>query len=84
VRRFRIDAQDFNFSCLKARMGYTAPQNFRILVLEMIRLCPQALKNRGAQVLLDGAAIASMGYDTIADLDRESRWLLTLDSLKNP
>lgn len=84
VRRFRIDAQHFDFSCLKARMGFSAPQNFRTLVLEMIRLFPQALKNRGAQVLLDGAPVPSMGYDAIADLDRESRWLLTLDSLKNP
>jgi len=84
VRRFRIDALDFNFSCLKARMGYTAPQNFRTLIQEMSRLCPQAIKNRGTQILLDGAPVASMGYDAITDLDRESRWLLTLDSLKDP
>jgi hypothetical protein len=42
------------------------------------------MKNRGTQILLDGAAVASMGYDTIADLNREDRWLLTLDGLKNP
>lgn len=84
VRRFRIDAQNFDFSCLKARMGFTAHQNFRILVLEMIRLCPQAMISRGTKVLFDSAPIASMGYDSIADLDRESRWLLTLDSLQNP
>jgi hypothetical protein len=35
-------------------------------------------------VLLDNAPISSVAYDVIADLDRESRWLLTLDSLKNP
>lgn len=84
TRRIRVDAQDFNFACLKARMGYSVPQNFRTLVQELARLCPQASTSRGARILLDGGAVATMGYDAATDLERESRWLLTLDALKNP
>ena len=44
VRRFRVDAQDFNYSCLGESMKYAATDNFRSLV-EMIasRAGPVAL-----------------------------------------
>lgn len=81
-QRLRIDAQDFDFSCLRGRMAYNVASNFKILVAELAQHAPGATRNRGAQVLLDGKPLREMGYESLAELERESRWLLTLRAVK--
>jgi hypothetical protein len=79
VRRLRVDAQDFDFSLLGERKGFDAPGNFR-KVLETLR--PGAARlNTGAEGLLAGKPVRELGYETVADLEREARWLLTLGAL---
>ncbi len=80
LRRLRIDAQDFDYACLGQRKGYDAPGNFRRL-LEMLSPAAKSL-NAGARGLLDSKPVRELGYDSLADLDREARWLFTLESLK--
>jgi len=77
-RRMRIDASHFDFSCLKERMLYQAQGNLKLLVGDLVQAAPDAWKNHGARVLLEGRPIRTMGYGSIEDLERESRWLLTL------
>lgn len=81
LRRLRIDYHDFDYSCLGQRKGYDAPGNFRRL-LELLSPAARQL-NAGARCLLDGKPVRELGYDSLVDLDRESRWLLTLQSLKS-
>lgn len=80
--RLRIEPQRFDFSCLKARMGYGVSGNLRILLEELTRHAPAAAASRGAKILLEGRPVREMGYDGPSDLDRESRWRLTLSALK--
>ena len=80
--RFRIDAQSFDYSCLKARMGYNALGNFKQLLTEFAVRAQGAVFNRGAKKLLEGRPVREMGYESLEDLERESRWLLSLASLR--
>lgn len=84
AERLRIDAQDFDYSGLKAKMGYNASGNFRQLLLELTGGAKAAWANRGTQMLLDGKPVREMGYESLEDLERECRWLLTLRSLRPP
>jgi hypothetical protein len=80
--RYRVDAQHFDYSFLKARMAFGAFANFRATILELSDRAPGAIKNKGFSALLDGKPLGQLGYESLADLDRESRWLLTLRALK--
>ncbi|MGK7312701.1 MAG: hypothetical protein ACN0LA_10740 [Candidatus Longimicrobiales bacterium M2_2A_002] len=77
-RRARIDASQFDFSCLGDRMVYQAQANLKLLVGDLVETAPAAWLNHGARVLLEGRPIRTMGYRSLDDLDREARWLLTL------
>ena len=78
LRRLRIDAQHFDYSFLKERKLYQIFGNFKLLVADLVKAAPGAWQNHGTRVLLDGRPIQSMGYGSLADLERETRWLLTL------
>jgi len=80
-QRLRIDAQDFDYSLLGERMAYGTMTNFRQLVADAAARSPQALRSRGARTILEGRPLREMGYESLADLERESRWLLTLQAL---
>ncbi|MEK7746106.1 MAG: hypothetical protein AAB576_05520 [Elusimicrobiota bacterium] len=80
--RLRVDARRFDFSCLKTRMVYDVLGNFRQLIRELAGQSAVASRNRGVRVLLEGKPIREMGYDGAKDLERESRWLLTLQALR--
>jgi hypothetical protein len=80
--RLRILAEDFDYSCLKGKMTYNTIENFRSLIEAITHSSPLALRNRGTRVLIERRPINNMGYDTIEDMERESRWLLTLRELK--
>ena len=79
-RRLRVNAQDFDFSCLGERKGYDAAGNFRRLLESKAPLA--AALNVGARGLLDGRPVRELGYESLDDLEREARWLLTLIALK--
>ncbi|MBI3549143.1 MAG: hypothetical protein HY078_08905 [Elusimicrobia bacterium] len=84
LRRFRIDFGDFNYACLGSRMGYSSVSNFRALVETIAAKAPSAARNQGTTALLDGKPVHALGYDSLKDLDRECRRLLTLASLRDP
>ena len=81
LRRLRIDAQHFDYSFLKERKLYFLMGNFKLLVGDLAQAAPAAWRNHGARVLLENQPIQTMGYDSLADLERETRWLLTLQAL---
>ena len=83
ARRFRIDGNAFNYGCLGSGMRQGAFPNFRVLLEELRRRAPSAALNMGAEALLAGRPVGALGYDGPADLDRETRWKLTLAALKN-
>ena len=78
-RRLRIDPSHFDFSFLGERMLYQAQGNLKLLVARLVARTPEAWLNHGARVLLEGRPVRTMGYRSMEDLDREARWLLTLD-----
>lgn len=82
ARRVRIEGGRFDFSCLGARKGYNILANVKVLVGMLSAAAPAAALNRGARVMVEGRPLREMGYDTLADLERESRWRLTLAALK--
>lgn len=79
LRRFRLDAQDFDYSCLGEQKGYDAPGNFR-KALQALAGGARTL-NAGVEGLLSGRPVRQLGYESLADLEREARWLLTLAAL---
>lgn len=80
--RLRVDAQGFDYSCLKARKVYDAFGNFKQLLGDLVDLAPRARRSRGAELLLAGKPVREAGYEGLADLEREERWLLTLRALQ--
>jgi hypothetical protein len=83
LRRLRVDAQNFDYSFLKERKLYQVMGNFKLLVGDLVKGTPEAWQNHGTRVLLESKPIQTMGYGTLADLERETRWLLTLQQLNN-
>jgi hypothetical protein len=83
LKRLRVDSQSFDYSFLKERKLYQIMGNFKLLVSDLVKGTPEAWQNHGTRVLLEGKPIQTMGYVTLADLERETRWLLTLQQLAN-
>lgn len=81
AKRFRIDALQFDYSFLKERKEYSVMNNFKLLLNDFVTLAPKAWHNRGTDILLQNKPIREMGYESLADLERETRWFLTLQSL---
>ena len=77
LRRRRIDAQHFDYAYLKERKLYYVLGNFKQLVGDLVQSAPEAWRNHGARVLLDNKPMQTMGYESLADMERETRWLLT-------
>jgi hypothetical protein len=81
-RRLRIAAARFDFSCLKERKLYQAQANCKLLIGDLARMAPDAWRNHGTKILLEGKPMHTMGYVSLEDLEREARWLLTLRALE--
>lgn len=81
ARRMRIDASAFNFSGLGDRMQFHGQANLKRLLEDLVQAVPEAWMNHGALVLLKGKPIRTIGHRSLADLEREARWLLTLRGL---
>jgi hypothetical protein len=80
-RRLRVNSQNFDYSFLKERKLYQVFGNFKLLLGDLTKATPTAWTNHGTRVLLEGKPIQTMGYGSLADLERETRWLLTLQTL---
>jgi hypothetical protein len=78
--RWRVEAEHFDYSFLKERKLYFLMGNFKLLVGDFVQAAPAAWRNHGARVLLENKPVQTMGYDSLTDLERETRWLLTLQS----
>jgi len=78
LRRRRIDAQRFDYSFLKERKLYFLMGNFKLLLGDLVQAVPAVWRNHGTRVLLDNKPVQTMGYESLQDLERETRWLLTL------
>ena len=76
--RYRIDAQNFDYSYLKKRMLHHSFGNFKMLLSDVIQITPCALHNRGTGVIMKSQPVSTMGYGSLADFERESQWLWTL------
>ena len=80
-RRLRIAASKFDYSCLGPRKLFQAQANLKLLIGDLVAASPAAWRNHGTRVLLEARPIQQMGYGSLKDLDKEERWLLTLQSL---
>ena len=80
ARRLRIEARAFDYSMLGPKMAHAAEVNFGILVGEIASRAPSALRGKGTRGFVNKTG--DWRYDSLADLDREERWLLTLSALK--
>jgi len=81
LRCLRVAAEHFDYSFLKERKLYQVMGNFKLVVGDLVKGSPEAWQNHGTRVLLEGKPIQTMGYASLADLERETRWLLTLKGL---
>ncbi len=82
ARRIRVEAQAFDYSLLGSKMGYGAEMNFQILLAELAARAPGALRGQGTRALLARRPAGESRYESLDDLEREERWLLTLASLR--
>jgi hypothetical protein len=81
-RRLRVDAQAFDYSLLGPKMGYGVEVNFHALLAELAGRAPAALRGKGTRAMLARRPAGESQYESLADLEREERWLLTLVSLR--
>ncbi|MBI5240551.1 MAG: hypothetical protein HY926_08770 [Elusimicrobia bacterium] len=82
ARRLRLFSESFDYSCLGADKVYDTLGNLRVLARRLAALWPEAGRNRGLGFILEGKPQREMGYETLDDLEREARWLLTLRTLR--
>jgi hypothetical protein len=82
ARRLRVDARAFDYSLLGPKMGYGAEVNFLALLAELVARAPGALRGKGTRALLNRRPAAESQYESLEDLEREERWLLTLAALR--
>lgn len=80
--RLRIDAQEFDFSGLGARMAYDAASNLKRFVTLALEAKPAVPRSEGAAILGDNRPLRDMSYAELPDLEREEKWLYTLLALK--
>lgn len=82
ARRLRVSAASFDYSVLGPKMGYGAEANFTALIAALAERAPRARLGRGSRALLGRRPPLDARYESLDDLEREERWLLTLALLK--
>ena len=81
-RRLRVDARAFDYSVLGPKMGYGAEVNFHALLEELAARAPAALRGKGTRAMMARRPAGESYYESLDDLEREERWLLTLAALR--
>lgn len=79
----RLDAKNFNYAYLKERLAYNTFHNFRALIGDLVKSAPGASLNTYAALMAQAKPPALISYESLANGDREIRWLLTLEKIKN-
>lgn len=79
--RVRLDPLHLNFGFLKERKQMNVLGNFREMMGDILQKAPHAILNTGARVLKEGRPLTQMLYDSPADYEKESRWLLSLAAI---
>jgi hypothetical protein len=82
ARTLRIEGARFDYALLGAKMVYSAEVNFALLLAELAAHAPRALRGKGTRAMLAKKAAGESLYESLDDLRREERWLLTLTALK--
>ncbi len=82
LRRFRVDGQHLDYSFLGPKKEMGAQGNFRLLFEELKARVPQAFLNKGSRVLAARQPVSTMGYETVDDVERETKWYLSLQGMK--
>lgn len=70
--RLRLASDDLDFSGLKEKKTYSSQVNFRLLCSELAAFAPAAFKNAGLRAMLAGRPLLLLGYDSLADLEKET------------
>jgi hypothetical protein len=78
--RLHVDAQKFRFTYLGERRQPAVLGNFRLVLEDLARYAPGARLNKGVRTSLAGQPFLAAGYDSMADYEKECRWLLALAS----
>jgi hypothetical protein len=81
-RRLRIEARAFDYSLLGPKMAYGAEINFLVLLEDLAARAPGALRGKGTRAMLARRPAGDSRYESIDDLEREERWLLTIAALR--
>jgi len=82
LERYRIDAQAFDYSCLKEKMVYNVLGNLRALITEITQKGKGSLWNKGVRDILESRPVSSMDYRSLDEIERECRWLACLTASK--
>lgn len=75
-RRLRLCSDDLDFSGLKEKKTYSSQLNFRLLCAELAAFAPAAFKNAGLRAILEAKPLNLLPYDSLDDLEKETRRLL--------
>jgi len=82
ARVLRIEAARFHYTLLGEKMSHGAEVNFVTLLEELSSRAPRALRGKGTRAMLARRTAAESMYESLEDLRREERWLLTLAALR--
>jgi hypothetical protein len=64
-------------------MAYNAMGNFPVLMREFMAVAPSAGLNRGARIIQSNGPVREMNYESLEEMERESRWLAALPRLSS-
>ncbi|MDA3792664.1 MAG: hypothetical protein PF545_03265 [Elusimicrobia bacterium] len=78
----RIDINNFDFTCLKEDIRHNIYGNFRALITKLDEMAVEAKRNQGAEFYINPNSIKQPVYSSLSDLNRECRWLTTVNVLK--
>ena len=56
-------------------MAYAPHLNLKLLLESIVAAAPSAATSPGADLLLTGGRLASLGYASVDEFERELRWL---------
>jgi hypothetical protein len=80
LARYRVDGQHLGYGFLGPDKAMGAQANFRLLFDQLRLRAPQAFLNKGSRVLAARQPISNMGYETLNDIEKETKWYLSVRS----
>lgn len=80
--RIRLEGDRTDLSYLGDRRTYDSLGNFKLMISEASSYMAKENVNFGARTILAQASPTNPGYDTLAELEREERWLMARRALR--